>query len=421
MGDFSLGYLGAVDESPTTLADLDHDAVFNLVRARKDLGEGGSTLGLLYTDRTASDGDAYNRVASADLRLLLGERYSLETQLTGSWTRLRDGGVGGSLKPFVTANFARNGQRLNFGVRFEDIHPDFRTRSGFIPRLGDTEVNGRIQAVGFGAPGGLLERYSIEARTNNFFRYDAFWDGSGPFESEVELWPRIEFRNDRSFTFILRNGWFTFQPGNYAAYATLGPGGETLPFATPPDLDNLKGIAMLPNVRVNERLSIQGRSFFREVPLFVEGSRGLELQLAPQLQIRPSSSVDLQLDHTFARLWRTEDDSRFSTVNISRIRAQYHFTEVLRARVIGQWDLERRSALRDPTTGRPVLVDGEPADATDRGGFLTQLLVAYEPSPGRVFFVGYSRTMAGDYGYDFPGMDPVTEGLFMKLSYLFRL
>lgn len=421
VGDFSLGYLGSVDESPSTLGEFDHEDLFNLVRARRDLGEGGSTLGFLFTDRSSTDGAEYNRVASSDLRLLFGERYSLETQLTGSWTRDRGAGGDASLKPFVTTNFRRDGQTFSFGLTFEDVHPEFRTRSGFVPRVGDTEVTGQVQFTRFRPAGSFLERYGLEIRTNNFFRHEAFWDGEAPFEYEVELWPRLDFRNDRSVAFVLRNGWFTFQPDDFEGYATEGPEGEVRPFQTPEPLRNILGLGVLPDIRVNDEISLGGALFFREIPIFFEGSKGRELQLSPQIQYRPTPSLEIDLSHTFSRIWRSEDDSRFSTVNISRIRTQFHFTEVLRARVIGQWDLEERSDLRDPTTGGPVRIGDERVGPRDRGGFLTQLLLAYEPSPGRVIFLGYSRTMQGDYSYSLSRMDAESDGLFLKLSYLFRM
>ena len=45
------------------------NAAFNLIRARRDVGS-GSTVGLLYTDRSRTDGSgAYNRVLGLSERL----------------------------------------------------------------------------------------------------------------------------------------------------------------------------------------------------------------------------------------------------------------------------------------------------------------------------------------------------------------
>ncbi len=45
----------------------------------------------------------------------------------------------------------------------------------------------------------------------------------------------------------------------------------------------------------------------------------------------------------------------------------------------------------------------------------------YQPSPGTIFFIGYSRLMEGERTYRFTRMNPTADGLFVKLSYLFRM
>ena len=44
-----------------------------------------------------------------------------------------------------------------------------------------------------------------------------------------------------------------------------------------------------------------------------------------------------------------------------------------------------------------------------------------QPSPGTVFFVGYSRIMQGDRTFRLSRLSPTADGLFVKLSYLFRM
>ena len=418
-GPYSVGYLGVVDESPTTVFGRDHDAVFNLARVRRNLGS-GSSLGVLYTDRTVAGDAGHNRVLSSDLRLLFGGRYTLQTQLTGSWTRSTTVDDPG-LQPFVTVQLQRSGRNFGARVRVDDIDPDFRTHAGFVPRVGDTRIQGSGSYTRFGPAGALLEAYGAELAYDGFFRHEDFWDGAGPFEWSVELRPRMQLRGDRNLTLVLRNAFFTFQAEDYAAYRILEEDGTIAPFPTPPPLRNLWGVGLVPRIRVSEALQLGGRAFLRHTPLFLEGSEGREVQLSGQVGYRPSRSLAVDLNHTFARLWRVEDDSRYSTANISRVRLQYHFTEAILARVIAQYDLERRDALRDPTTGRPILIGDEVVGPRDDGTFLTQMLVQYEPSPGTIFFVGFSRTMQGPSGYTVSDMDPVSEGLFAKVSYVFRL
>ncbi|MDA0313504.1 MAG: hypothetical protein O2992_15520, partial [Gemmatimonadetes bacterium] len=76
---------------------------------------------------------------------------------------------------------------------------------------------------------------------------------------------------------------------------------------------------------------------------------------------------------------------------------------------------------RHPVTGQPLLVNGVLQAARDRGNFQGQALLSYEPSPGKVFFLGYSRVMDGAYGYDLGAKRLLQDGFFVKLSYLFRM
>jgi hypothetical protein len=421
VGATSVAWLGSVDQSPSTVFGGTGNAVFNLVRVRRDVGS-GSSLGMLYTDRTVTGGSgAYNRVASADARFLFGGRYTLETQATASWTATGAAGEAVRPRPFVTVYLDRSGRDTYYHAKLEDIHPDFRASSGYIPRVGDTEAQLTWGFNRYGPVGATLERWGVEARSNNFFDHQAFWDGAGPYEYEIELQPTVTFRGARSLTAILRWGNFLFQPDQFAGHEVQRADGSTVPYPLPPDLHGMLAAALIPNVRFDDRLRLTGLSYLREIPLFDEGDQGLELRLAPSLEITPDIAWKVNLSYTWARLWRSADHSVFSTVNLSRVRLQYQFGRSVFARVIGQYDLERQSALRHPVTGEPVLIGGVLQDARDRGTFQGQALLSYEPSPGTIFFVGYSRLMEGPYGYGLGAKEPIADGFFLKLSYLFRL
>jgi len=419
VGEFGVAYLGAIDESPSSIFGGQGNAVFNLVRARRDVGA-GSTVGVLYTDRTATQGDAFNRLLSGDARLLFGGRYTLATQFTGSWTGVA-AGVGSSLKPAVTVDFGRNGRTFYYQTKLEAIDPEFRALSGFIPRVGDVEAQGVIGVNWFAPAGAELERVGLQFRSNNFFDYDGFGKGAAPYEWEVELWPSVTFRGRRTLTAVLRLGGFEIQPEDYAAYQVQGPSGDPEALPALSNLQNIWGVALIPNIRINDQFTLTGRSFYREVPLFAEGSRGLELQLSPALQIRPDDAWNINLNHTWAKLRRRQDDSEFSRVNLSRVRVQYQFGRSLFVRLLGQWDLERRSALRHPVTGQPLLIGGVLQGPRERGDLQGQALLSYQPSPGTVFFFGYSRLMDGPYGYDWGPKQVLNDGFFIKVSYLFRM
>jgi len=106
---------------------------------------------------------------------------------------------------------------------------------------------------------------------------------------------------------------------------------------------------------------------------------------------------------------------------VSNLRAQYLFNKALMLRVTAQYELDEREALKDPTTGKSVAIFGQPRGAGSTGEFQGQLLLQYEPSPGTIFYVGFSRFMEGERSYRLSTMNPIEEGLFIKMSYLFRM
>jgi hypothetical protein len=258
-------------------------------------------------------------------------------------------------------------------------------------------------------------------QSNNFFKHDDFWSGGLPFEYEIELHPSIAFPGSRSGSAILKWGGFRFEPEDFGSHQVVGDGGTPEPYPVPPHLRDIMGVALRPNVRFNDTFNLSGVVMFREIPLFAEGSRGWEHRFGPNLRIQPGEALRVEASYTFVDLSRRDDGSHFSTAHIPRLRVQYQFDEAFQARLIGQFDIEERVALRHPVTGQAVLVNGVLQDARERGSFTGQALLQYEPSPGRIFFVGYSRVMDGAYGLRWADKDLQQDGFFVKLSYLFRL
>jgi hypothetical protein len=210
LGNFNIGYIGALDDSPSSIMGGSGRARFNILRARGDIGT-GSTIGVLYTGRDMTDGSgAFNRVVSGDVRLLLGGRYALTTQVAGSVDRLDMDSQSTGFSPLIMASIDRSGREFTWNVAFTDIHPDFRARSGFITRAGDTQVDARMTVNRFGHPGAILERTSITASAQNFFNHNDFWSGSGLFEHELNVMPSFTFRGGRTLTFM--NGMPTMRP-----------------------------------------------------------------------------------------------------------------------------------------------------------------------------------------------------------------
>jgi len=418
VGPFNVGYLGALDEAPKTIYGGEHSALFNLVRARGDVGD-GSTVGVLYTDRTVPGEGIFNRVVSGDARFLFWRRYTFTTQVANSWTSSEAGGPQ-RLAPLVHASLQRSGRTFQFEARFDDVHEDFSTASGFIPRVGDTEVFGRVQFARFGKPGAVLEQMGLGVQGNMFFNHDEFWSGGRGYEGELELHPSFTLKGGRTFWFILRDGYFRFRPEDYADYEVLGENGEPQPFVVQPELTHMLALGFIPMIRITSDLNLRGRLYFREVPIYSEGSRGIEFQTAPDVTLRLTTAAQISLGYTYSRLLRTRDKTVYSIAHIPGIRLQYQFSKPLLFRAIVQYSLEERDALRDPTTELPIAISGVEQQESEAGRFEAQLLLKYEHSPGTIFFVGYNRLMRGLANMRLTRMDLFGEGLFVKASYLLR-
>jgi hypothetical protein len=416
--DITVGYLGAVDESPTTLLGGSGKALFNILRVKRDVGR-ASSVGLLYTDRSMTEGEGFNRVVAGDARIVLGARYTFTGQAAWSWTGSQEGDAGG--RPSFEASLARTGRMFSWDISAQDYHPDFQARSGYLTRIGEAQAIGNMGFTHYGAPGAIVEKASLGFRAETYFQHDELWAGQGPYEAEVQVIPALTFRGDRSVSIILRSGYFEFRPERYAGYQVAGSSGEPEEFRLPPPLRAMKAVAVTPRLRITNQLSLNGRFYYRELPIYAEASRGLELLAAPSLSLRPTESLYLTFSQTYARIWRRADESVFSTALVSRLTSQYQFNKALFARLLLQYDLEDRGALMDPTTGRPILVWGEPSTDREDGTVQGQFLFQYQPSPGTIFYVGYSRVMEGDYSFRFSDKDPVADGLFVKLSYLLRI
>ncbi|MCG8406239.1 MAG: DUF5916 domain-containing protein, partial [Phycisphaerales bacterium] len=254
LGPLNVGYLGALDEAPKTLFGADDAAAFNLLRARGDVGA-GSTVGVLYTDRSVPGTGQFNRVVSGDVRFLFLRRYTFTAQVANSWT---SAGTGEAIRvaPLVAAELQRSGRNFQFQARFDDVHGDFSTASGFIPRLGDTELFGRVGGTHFGKPGAILEQFALAVQGNVFYNHDEFWHGGRPFEGELELHPALTLKGGRVLWFILRDGYFRFRPEDYAAYEIVDADGNPQPFLVRDDLTHMLALGFIPRIRITSDLHV---------------------------------------------------------------------------------------------------------------------------------------------------------------------
>ncbi|MGD2070824.1 MAG: DUF5916 domain-containing protein, partial [Gemmatimonadota bacterium] len=433
VGSLNVGYLGAVDR-----VDEGADAVVNIVRARQDVGR-SSTLGALYTDRTRSAED-FNRMGGLDARFVLGQRYTLTLLGAASWTDVtpddedEEGPFGADAGvvdgTYLVAGLERAGRTFSFSTEVEDAAPSFRAGSGFLRRIGDTQAQARVGLNHYAAPGGLLERLGATVESRAYWDHDDFWAGRGLKEAQVELGGRISLTNNTTFFVNWTRSVFDYDAAAYEGLYVLPEAGEPVPFRPDQDLfGGLDGYRLF--LWVNRWNKVRGnvRVEWQEGPIF---DRGLGVPVEPGESFSTQVSLDLfPTDHLQGEIGlrheaidRSGDGSRYSTATIPRIRAQYQFNRALFLRTILEYSAQEREAPLDPVTGEPLAGDCdsecEVREGSDANDFHVEGLLAFEPSPGTVFFLGYTRDMEEDEPFRFSGVEPRGQGLFIKVSYRFR-
>ncbi len=427
IGSFNAGFLSAVDDvsSPEGLAESAHPVV-NIFRLRRDLGT-TSNVGLVYTDRTHNV-DRFNRVAGIDGRFQFQQRYTMTLLAAGS--RTAEGTSDRTTGSLVSAQFARSGRNLQFDASMLDVTDDFLAGSGFIRRTGTTNVRSSVSYNFRGNPGDLLERWGPSLEVEGFWDHDAFWQRNWAEERRMRLGGSLSFRNNITIWGNYSRSYFQFNPQDYAGLFAMAPDGGSVPFL--PDQSLFQGlnsgtlfiwVSPFDKVRGNVRVTRSETplfDFITDTPVDIadswSGNASLNLFLTTNL------SSELEVTHT--SLFRQRDGSLYSSATIPRVRAQYQFNRALFVRAIVEYGSQERGVLMTPTAGQEVSYCSSTScralQGSETNDFSIETLLSYEPTPGTVFFVGYSRRMEDMQAFRFRDVRPEAEGLFMKLSYRFR-
>ena len=419
----SIGYLGAVDES------FDRDApktLVNLLRVRKDVGA-SSTIGAVYTDRSVNSNE-YNRVAGADARFQVAGRYTFTAVGATSFTDTPDL-AGRETGRMLYAQAERAGRTMKFSAQIEDTDSDFNAGSGFFNRVGDTQIQSRTEYNWFGDTGAFLEQFGGWFEAKGYWDHEDFWDGDGMEEGEVQLGWRLSLQDNISFWGTHQRSMFSFAPESYNGLFAQQANGSFSPFQADQSLFENLGSTMV-SLWVNKWERVRGnvRYTLSETPIF-DRTFGVAVELADSrstsvtLNLYPVHALVMELGLRQTTLTR-KDGVEASSAIIPRIRAQYQLSRALFVRGIFEYSSQERVGLRDPESGMPLFTCTS-GDCTERVGFEgydfhIEGLVSYEPSPGTVFYVGYTRQMEDTGYFRFREVKPQADGLFIKLSYRFR-
>jgi len=421
VGSFNVAYVGAVDE-------VDGGAsrpVVNLLRLKRDVGE-SSSVGMVYTDRTEG-GVGFNRVVGADARLVLGGRYTVEMLAAGS----ADGVAGSATEwgSLLSASVRRASRDLSLSASFEDVADAFNARSGFIRRTGITQLEGRTGYTFRGERGSFVESWGPSLQAQAFWDRSDFWSGRGPLEHEVELGLSASLRGNIGGFLNYRRSSFNFGQSYYGDFYAGASPDALAPLAVDPGrFGGLQSVSLRSWVSTWERVRGSFGGSWSETPIF---SRGVPVDLGQSwsgdvgLTLYPTGSSQAELGVRHVSIFRARDGSRYSSATIPRVQLRYQLTRALYVRGITEYANQQRGDVLDPATGLPVYTcDDESCGAlagSDQHDFRVEGLIGYEPSPGTVVFLGYTRQFRDTSAFGFQEVRPVADGLFLKLSYRFRL
>ena len=421
IGGLQVAYLGAVDEVNSGASN----PVVNLMRVRGDVGS-SSSIGAVYTDRTEPGVD-FNRVMGADARFVLGGRYTLEMLAAGS----ADGATGADTNwgSMISMSARRSSRTLSMNASFEDSSDDFRAGSGFIRRVGVSQLNGRSSYSFRGKRGALVESWGPSIDADVTWLREDFWAGGAPQETQFGAGLNASFRGNIGGFLNYRRRGFNFNSALYDGFFSGPSENAVVPVSEGSDLySGLHSLSLRSWISSFETVRISLGGGWNQTPIF---SSGLPLDVGERwsgdvgLTFYPTGSIQAEIGARHVTILRGLDGSTYSQATIPRLQARYQVSRAMYVRGIGEYSSQKRGDLLDPVTGEQVYTCSDQGCSarlgSDRHDFRVEGLLGYEPSPGTVVFFGYTRQFRDTSAFSFDEVQAVRDGLFLKLSYRFRM
>lgn len=410
-GAFNLAHLTALDEHA---APSGSNAFLSATRLRRDLGR-DSTAGLTFTHRRQDD--ARNTVLAGDARWVFNKLYFLRAQGGGSWTEAGQGAP--TLRaPLWLGEFDRTGRTWGFNYKVNAIGRDFDAQAGFVPRDDLVEASAANRISVYGERGSLAESLSVYQAFTRRWHYHGF-DLGTPLEDENTLLAILRMRGGWELWAQAARRLYRFDPLDYESYSTLGPEGPR-PFTPTETVDHAWDFIGRVNLPTFRRIDgyMQVRS--GTVAIFPEAARGHETRWEASFNLRPTSSLRVGASLVTSYLRRDLDGSEFGRALLPRVKLEYQPTRALFFRLVSEYRSERTSALRHPTTGAPLLVDGVALKATRNARLRADALISFEPTPGTVVFAGYGTSLDNPRATGLSDLTRIADGFFFKVAYRFR-
>ena len=400
--------------------------LFGITRIKYDLGP-TSNAGLVATTR--EDGGQFSRLAGADVHIVHSKLYYVELQGVASWTLDSTGFHRGTL---TQATWDRTGRYWGFHLSGTGIAPDFDAAAGFVNRTGIVNWSYFNRFTGYGAPGALLETVSSFQTISRIWSYDGFaarppieGGESVNLQGTLRGWWQPNLSVSRNFyrfdaTSI---GYLGTPYGTYRVRATSSPSDTaTVPFAIPALLDNLFSVGAGLTTPTWRQFTGTVSVSYGAAANFDEAARGTAASVTGEVDLRPTPAVRVAAQYSWLTLHR-QGGSWYSSEDIPRLKIEYQASRSIFFRVVGQYTALSSDTLRDPATGRPIVLGGSVVGPSSSRQLRVDWLFSYRPSPGTLVYLGYGASCSAfDAGCAVGRRRLRTDdGFFAKLSWLFGM
>ncbi len=419
----NLALLSALDDRrQSRTADPNDQPIYNVLRLSRDLGH-QSRVGMVYTDRV--DGSDYNRVAGLDGRIVFRSLYSAAFQYAHSWTE-RNGVAFNA--PIWNTTLQRRGRRFSLTYRLNGIDSAFRADAGFLGRRGI--VGGRLDhnLTWFGAKEALVQSFTSGVALDGTWVYDRFLDGRSAQDRKLHFNENFQLKSGWSAGMSLFLESFDYDAGlypNYYVERRTPARIDTIPFAGTPRLYNVDWVFRLDTPEFERFSANLFYIFGRDENFFEWATADIAIGTA-QITWRPTNQLRLDAQYQHQE-YNRRDRTTVALRRIPRLKAEYQATRSIFLRVVGQYDSDWRDDLRDDTRTNGALLqrqsDGSYVRLTSESNNSLRVdwLFSWQPTPGTVFFAGYGATDVGAEPMRLRNLTRRDDGVFVKLSYLYRL
>jgi hypothetical protein len=364
----------------SSFAFLDDKVSSTVLRFRRDVGE-RSALGVLYTDREGQGDGYHNRLGGLDGFLRFTPSDTIRVQYLRSDTQYPLAVAQSKDQPLASFeddayhvqydHFSRNWKG---SILYQDLGPQFRADSGFIPRVDVKNAEGQFERLFYGDAKSWYAQASVGFHVLHTENHqglltdqsaELFGTYTGPLQSALD----VHFLHNKTFfngtTFDLDQQVFNFSI-NPAGGLKLGLSAQ---FGDDVDFDNTR----------------PARS----------------VTWLPSVQFRLGQHLDVNTSYEDSRLWVAGGQLYDARLGQTRIVYQFNVRTFVRA-IIQYQDIER-----DPSL---YLF---PVDSRQRNLF-GQFLFSYKINPQTVLFTGYTNTQLGAFGIPLTQTD---RSFFLKIGY----